>query len=179
MALTVALLGVRVLVLVAALDATLGRAVDAVALRMVSSDHGKSRCQRKRTELAAAGALSEARPVRWCALWQRRLRLKPRRGGSSGLAWVRTAVRQDAAACFVLGYRTSGHWQNRVIPSLLCQRELCHCNARLKGKAGPASESRLLPQARSLRLNPGPCLPGVTVFDPSRASKLPGRMLER
>ena len=46
MALTVALLGVRVLVLVAALDATLGRAVDAVALRMVSSDHGKSRCQR-------------------------------------------------------------------------------------------------------------------------------------
>ena len=51
MALTGALLGVRVLVLVAALDAMLGRAVDAVALRMVSSDHGKSRCQRKRTDL--------------------------------------------------------------------------------------------------------------------------------
>ena len=61
MALTVALLGVRVLVLVAALDATLGRAVDAVALRMVSSDHGKSRCQRKRTDLQKYGQSGGAR----------------------------------------------------------------------------------------------------------------------
>lgn len=138
MALAVALLGVRVLVLVAALDASLGRAVDAVALRMVSSDHGKSRCQRKRTELAAAGALSEARPVRWCALWQRRLRLnlKPRRRGSSGLASVRTAVRQGAAAYFVLGYRTSGHWQNRVI--LLCQKGALSRQRAPKGERRPS-----------------------------------------
>ena len=120
MALTVALLGVRVLVLVAALDATLGRAVDAVALRMVSSDHGTSRCQRKRTELAAAGALSEAPPGRWCALWQRRLRLKPRRGGSSGLACVRPSAKAQPPKHFALGYRTSSHWKNRVV--LLCQQ---------------------------------------------------------